>query len=320
MTPKVKLFQTSFGLKVPCVGTEVIEPDKLHQPPMRLVVAVPTESGEYPVVVFQHGFCMANGFYTQLFEHIASYGYIVVAPQVVTTEEDATKEIQEVAEVVNWLPGNLSEVVTKAVAPEAVVTPALDKLVLAGHSRGAKVAFALALDLVSKIRLKVSGLVALDPVDGVSEPTNPPIVQEGCDHCRDLQFPVLIEGTGYPLPKCPWWFPGAQAQLVRYRHQAFYDCISSPKLYLFVASEFGHLDFLDDSVDLLSKAICQSGASKRCLRNFTGKLFVAFLEETFHGKGERMNRILQHWQEECIKLEEPQTFTRPPALVALSRL
>lgn len=318
MTPKVKIFQTSFDPKVPCFGTEVIEPDKLHQPPLRLVVAVPTESGEYPVVVFQHGFGLANGFYTQLFEHIASYGYIVVAPQAVTLEQDATKEIQEVAEVVNWLPGNLSEVVTKAVAPAAVVTPALDKLVLAGHSRGAKVAFALALDLVSKICLKVSGLVALDPVDGVSEPTNPPIVQEGCDHCRDLQFPVLIEGTGYPLYKGFWWLPGAH-ELVRYRYQAFYDCISSPKLYLFVASEFGHLDFLDDSV-VWSNFLCKSGASKKYLRNFTGNLFVAFLEETFHGKGERMNRILQHWQEECIKLEEPQTFTRPPALVALSRL
>lgn len=51
-------------------------------PPKPLIVALPTEEGEYPVVQFHHGYTLQNTFYTQLISHIASYGFIVVAPQV----------------------------------------------------------------------------------------------------------------------------------------------------------------------------------------------------------------------------------------------
>ena len=50
--------------------------------PKPLIVALPTEEGEYPVVQFHHGYTLQNTFYTQLISHIASYGFIVVAPQV----------------------------------------------------------------------------------------------------------------------------------------------------------------------------------------------------------------------------------------------
>lgn len=50
--------------------------------PKPLIVALPTEEGEYPVVQFHHGYTLQNMFYTQLISHIASYGFIVVAPQV----------------------------------------------------------------------------------------------------------------------------------------------------------------------------------------------------------------------------------------------
>jgi len=51
-----------------------------------LLIAVPTVEGnvdkEFPVVQFQHGFWMENTYYGQIISHIASYGFIVVAPQV----------------------------------------------------------------------------------------------------------------------------------------------------------------------------------------------------------------------------------------------
>jgi hypothetical protein len=50
-----------------------------------LVVAVPRDAGEYPVVQFHHGFTLQNSFYSQLISHIASHGFIVVAPQVRTS-------------------------------------------------------------------------------------------------------------------------------------------------------------------------------------------------------------------------------------------
>ncbi len=51
-----------------------------------LRIAAPTVEGnvegKFPVVQFQHGFLIMNTFYSQIISHIASYGFIVVAPQV----------------------------------------------------------------------------------------------------------------------------------------------------------------------------------------------------------------------------------------------
>jgi chlorophyllase len=61
-----------------CVGDDNNE----TLPPKPLIVALPKDEGEYPVVQFHHGFTLQNTFYSQLISHIASYGFIVVAPQV----------------------------------------------------------------------------------------------------------------------------------------------------------------------------------------------------------------------------------------------
>lgn len=53
-----------------------------QEPPRPLLIATPDEAGEYPVIVFQHGFSLKNTFYSQLLKHVASYGFIAVAPQV----------------------------------------------------------------------------------------------------------------------------------------------------------------------------------------------------------------------------------------------
>lgn len=50
--------------------------------PKPLLVAVPNQKGKYPVLLLLHGFMMENVFYSQLLAHVASHGYIVVAPQV----------------------------------------------------------------------------------------------------------------------------------------------------------------------------------------------------------------------------------------------
>lgn len=51
-------------------------------PPKPLLVATPCDAGVYPVVVFLHGYLAYNSFYSQLFEHVASHGFVVVGPQV----------------------------------------------------------------------------------------------------------------------------------------------------------------------------------------------------------------------------------------------
>lgn len=53
-----------------------------QSPPKPLVIAAPCDAGEYPVVVFLHGYLCNNYFYSQLLQHVASHGFIVIAPQV----------------------------------------------------------------------------------------------------------------------------------------------------------------------------------------------------------------------------------------------
>eukprot|EP01018_Ginkgo_biloba_P040742 Gb_14210 [translate_table: standard] len=49
--------------------------------PKSLLVVIPTADGDYPVLVFVHGFLLNHAFYTQLRKYVASRGYIAVARQ-----------------------------------------------------------------------------------------------------------------------------------------------------------------------------------------------------------------------------------------------
>lgn len=59
--------------------------------PRHLLIAVPLQSGVYPVVQLQHGFALSVDSYTQLLRHVASYGYIVIAPQVLQESSSSLK-------------------------------------------------------------------------------------------------------------------------------------------------------------------------------------------------------------------------------------
>lgn len=50
-------------------------------PPKPLLIAMPSEAGEFPILVLLHGYLLYNSFYSQLMQHIASHGFIVIAPQ-----------------------------------------------------------------------------------------------------------------------------------------------------------------------------------------------------------------------------------------------
>ncbi len=70
-------------------GVRVVQQQQQQQissnsPPKPLLIAVPKAEGKYPVVQFHHGFTLQNNFYSQLIAHLASHGFIVVAPQVNT--------------------------------------------------------------------------------------------------------------------------------------------------------------------------------------------------------------------------------------------
>lgn len=62
-----------------------IEPQtcsKHNSPPKSLLIGTPSEAGNFPVLIFLHGYLLYNSFYSQLIQHLSSHGFIVVAPQV----------------------------------------------------------------------------------------------------------------------------------------------------------------------------------------------------------------------------------------------
>ena len=156
------------------------------------------------------------------------------------------------------------------------VVPDLERMMISGHSRGGKVAYAMALGLLQSKSYdphKYVGLFALDPVDGgPGGPTDPPIVIR-----KDvaLAFPVFILGTEYgsedlfvPLTAC------APACC---NYSAYAKVTHAPVVYHLMALKFGHLDVLDDSI-YWSSLVCKSGKEKEPLRKVSGALLLAFFE------------------------------------------
>ena len=155
------------------------------------------------------------------------------------------------------------------------VVPDLEKLMISGHSRGGKVAYALALGLLSESQdeHKYIRLFALDPVDGGPEgPTDPPIVTRDD---VDLAFPVFILGTQYGSEDL--FFPLTACAPACCNHNAYARVTHAPVVYHLIALKFGHLDVLDDSI-YWSPLICKSGKEKEPLCKVSTALLFAFFE------------------------------------------
>ena len=168
--------------------------------------------------------------------------------------------------------GNLSLLLLGATPEEAgEVVPDLEKLMISGHSRGGKVAYALAMGLLSKSQdpHKYVGLFALDPVDGgPNKATDPPIVTR---HDVDLAFPVFILGTEYGNQSRIPCAPSCCS------HYAYANVTHAEWMYYAIALEYGHMDILDDSM-YWSSLMCKSGKEKEPLCKVSTALLLAFFE------------------------------------------
>ncbi|KAG8370262.1 hypothetical protein BUALT_Bualt14G0098600 [Buddleja alternifolia] len=248
-----------------------------NDPPRPLLICSPLETGNFPVLLFLHGYLLYNSFYSQLIQHIASHGFIVVAPQLYSIAGPNTnEEIKITAEITNWLSQGLLNLLPPHVHPN------LMKLGLAGHSRGGKVAFALALNKSSfPTSLKFSALIGVDPVDGMDKgKQTPPPVLTYTPHSFNLDgVGVLIVGSGLGEVRKNPLFPPCAPKGVN--HEDFYNECCKP-VYYFVAKDYGHLDMLDDNTKGIrgkaSYCLCKSGESREPMRRFVGGILVAFLK------------------------------------------
>ncbi|CAM8986140.1 unnamed protein product [Rhodiola kirilowii] len=258
--------------------------DAEPRPPKALLIACPSgdTEGEFAVLMLLHGFLLYNSFYSQLMQHIASHGFIVVAPQLYTVAgPDCSDEIKSAAEIANWFPNGLKHFLPQMVQPD------LSKLVISGHSRGGKVAFALA---AKNMTLTFSALIGIDPVDGMDkEVQTPPPVLTYVPNSFNFGMPVMVIGSGLGELKKNAFFPPCAPSGVN--HKDFYNECKSPACY-FVAKDYGHLDMLDDKTTGIrgtaSYCLCKSGKSREPMRRFVGGAIVAFMICYLEGKSEAL--------------------------------
>ncbi|XP_030476070.1 chlorophyllase-2-like [Syzygium oleosum] len=253
--------------------------DLANPPPKPLLIGAPAEAaGEFPVMVLLHGFMMETSFYSQLIRHVSSHGFIVVAPQLYTCSgSNSADEINAAAATTNWLSQGLA-----AVLPPQVRSN-LSKLVLAGHSRGGKDAFALALGKSSTpLALPFSALIGIDPVDGLASCCchiqTKPAVLTYVAQSFDLKMPVMVIGSGLGEDKKCGVLPACAPKGLN--HAEFFKECRSPA-WRFLALDYGHMDMLDDDTPglrgLISYCSCKNGRSREPMRRFVGGVAVAFM-------------------------------------------
>ncbi|KAK4478123.1 hypothetical protein RD792_017402, partial [Penstemon davidsonii] len=193
---------------------------------------------------------------------------------------NATEEINITAEIVNWLPKGLSNLLPPDVQPN------LNKLGLAGHSRGGKVAFALSLHKPSTTSLHISALIGIDPVDGMDKgkQTPPPVLTYIPNSFHLDNTAVLVIGSGLGEVQRNRFFPPCAPCGVN--HEDFYKECCEPAYY-FVAKDYGHLDMLDDDTKGIrgkaSYCLCKNGECREPMRRFVGGIVVAFLKAYLEG-------------------------------------
>lgn len=233
--------------------------------PLDLLVVSPVDASAAPVVVFVHGFVLQNDFYTNIFEHLASHGFVVVAPQFENSLQDtapAAEDADRIAQTIAWIKANLA---SKLGAP-----PNTDTLGLAGHSRGAKVSWSLLQDRPDLAR----ALAGLDPVDGTGGPDGdePRVV----DQPVSFNTPTFILGAGLG----PDDSLGQACAPAGDNHVKFWDASQSPAWHV-VAPDYGHMDMIGaDTGCTLFCDICPGNDDKQPMRDLTQGMLAAFFHAT----------------------------------------
>lgn len=198
-------------------------------------------------------------------------------------------EVKCAGKVADWIADKLQSVLPDGVKAKT------EQFVVAGHSRGGKAAFAVALGY-AKINLKISALVSVDPVAGITKTCRTtPHILKGEPGSFKLAMPVAIIGTGLGPDKADYCCSRPCAPEGVNHKNFFYE--TNPPCVYFVAKDYGHMDMLNDHpegvVGEMATCMCKNGSSpKDYMRRTVGGLFVAFLRASFNHQTQYLDDIL----------------------------
>lgn len=222
--------------------------------PVRLTA--PITKGTYPVVQFQHGFLSDRRGYDEILTHLASHGFIVVAPQMYPADgvplgkETAPDEARAARRVAEWAHVNAATIMGSAADPRPIG--------VAGHSRGGKVTWWL----TAQEKYATRGIVGVDPVDGKGGPllSAQPESVPGPLESAPPSLIIGMEKGGSCAPEGD-------------NFQHFFDRTTPPTTLLVVKGQ-GHADMLD--ADTTSGGLCFEGPNRAETRRVTGGAMAAF--------------------------------------------
>jgi len=232
------------------------------QAPAPLDIYTPREEDSYPVIIFMPGFTASKRDYETILQHVASHGFIVIAPQMYREDcypcaPPPTFEAAKGIKHLRWIKSILNRIVP--------VGADLDRIGIAGQSRGGQIAFRVALAEDSA----VAAVAAVDPVDGLQMFGQAKVT----DREWRLTAPAYILGTGlgpvmpdnatFPLPCAP----------SDIGHVVFYDKCPGPAWHA-VAVDNGHNDMIDEE-DFVEGG-CPGGPDRDAMRAFTAGTLAAF--------------------------------------------
>lgn len=240
--------------------------------PKRTRLFVPVTPGTYPMVQFNHGFQGSVDSFQTVLTHLASHGFIVVAPQLVPgpaeggnpgTAPSIADEVLLATETAHWAQSSLPAILS--------VGADINRYGLAGHSRGGQVMWRMLLDNPG-IAQAIAGI---DPVDGDAPPfsgsTGPLITAAPFNQgVPSYTLGTGLGATGGPVACAP----------ENRNYRLFYDASSSPA-WVTLAEDYGHADMVDTGgAETLA---CASNPLRTGMIVFTGGQLVAFFADALQG-------------------------------------
>jgi chlorophyllase len=259
-------------------------------------VYLPDGQGPFPVVVLSHGFQLSAGDYASYGEHLASWGFVAVLPQLpggLFNAPTHTELKDHLASVLDWIEG----------APAALGGVAdLTRLGLAGHSMGGKISLLLATE-----DDRPDAVFGIDPVDSA-----PPMGGAAEDYpsvtpelMASIEVPILVVGE---LQNAEAMFGPACAPSGE-NFQAYYEAAAGPVMEVEIVGA-SHMSFLDNPL-CLACLFCPAGHDDPAVtRSLTRELMTAFFESELKGAA---------WPESWLAGEELEAMVAEGLVVARSK-
>lgn len=277
---------TDTDLPAPVADPTLPGPYSVHREPVTLALSdhsvegqftLPKSGGRWPLLILNHAFNTDHRDYRTWADHLASHGFVVLAPtwdEGLLSSRNHAELAQDLVDVLDWLDTTGAGIAWLADHTDPSLIGVL------GHSRGGKQAVHAAI-----LDDRIDALFAFDPVDSAppfgpaSADAYPSVTPE---MMAEFIIPSAILGAGLSS-SAPFIGPACAPEEENY--QAYFDAIAVPKRG-WVLPKAGHLDFSDPCADdpgLVTCQTCTIGDDPAEARRVAQVLAVSFFQVHLRG-------------------------------------